>query len=63
MSELDLKKNELVIQNEKLMDEITDLSRKVERMGSDKEYIEYVIRNEFNMVCEDEIVVYFRKNQ
>ncbi|MCB9481490.1 MAG: septum formation initiator family protein [Desulfobacteraceae bacterium] len=58
VKELESRKNSLEDNNQKIEGQIEDLSRKVVRLKNDPKYIEHVIRNEFNMVKEDEIVLF-----
>lgn len=58
---LDERKLLLLEDNMKIEKEINDLSRRVNRMKSDRKYIEYIMRNEFNMVSEDETIIYMGK--
>lgn len=51
----------LLEDNVKIEKEINDLSRRVNRMKTDRKYIEYIMRNEFNMVSEDETIIYMGK--
>lgn len=60
VQELQAERSEALNKNKEIESEISDLSRKVERLRSDPEFLEYIIRNEFNLVKEDEIVIYFR---
>lgn len=60
VKKLQSERAEALNKNKELESEIRDLSRKVERLRSDPEYLEYIIRNEFNLVKEDEIVIYFK---
>jgi cell division protein FtsB len=60
VKELEAARNTLEENNLKIENEIENLSRKVVRLKNDPKYIEHVIRNEFNMVKEDEIVLFIK---
>ncbi|MDY0132565.1 MAG: septum formation initiator family protein [Desulforegulaceae bacterium] len=58
VKELEAKKTSLVNESLEIENENEDLSRKIVRLQNDKNYIEHVIRNEFHMVKDDEIVLF-----
>ncbi|MDY0360011.1 MAG: septum formation initiator family protein [Desulforegulaceae bacterium] len=60
VKELEAARNTLEENNLKIENEIENLSRKVVRLKNDPKYIEHIIRNEFNMVKEDEIVLFIK---
>ena len=58
VKELEGKKQVMMKNNIKIKKNIENLSRKVSRMKDDPRYIEFIMRNEFNMVSGDETVIY-----
>jgi cell division protein FtsB len=60
VKELEAEKQLIENENQKIEEQIEDLSRKAVRLKNDPKYIEHVIRNEFNMVKEDEIILYIK---
>lgn len=60
VKELEASKKILEDKNHKIENQIENLSRKAVRLKNDPKYIEHIIRNEFNMVKEDEIVLFIK---
>jgi cell division protein FtsB len=57
------KLNDLKVQNKELQRQNIDLSRKVERLKKDPEYIENIARQELKMIGKDEVVFKFQQKK
>ncbi len=59
--ELEKQKEINLAEHDRINGDIVNLSRKVLRMKKDRSYIEYIMKKEFNLVSDNEIIIYIKE--
>ena len=59
IAELKEKRDAIVEENEKIADSNRKIARIINRLTTDRQYVEHIARQELGMVREDEIVIQF----